>query len=632
MGSMRSAPGSHLLPESERLLFIEQFEKDIRFYQLFFLLISRSLPIRNVDLVWVEDGRLEPGRHHLGIAEALGSSSSRLLGLPNQNPHPAFCNVINQDGCQEAQSCGVSDKAAEERVGRTGKSEVYRCHFGLIDIAVPVLMKSHHIATLFTGQVLREPPSRDGFVQIAKDAAPLTYIDLKQLERAYWEVAVVREEDIEYSRQVLEAFAEYLSNSWLRLTEAIKERRSEDRELQLSRKEFAYYALESADGGAVPRHDLKALARKIGFTKVPNRVLVAQLGTQDEFEPPAVPFDLSFATALTAVEEVCEELDNVVSVHLRKAEICVLFHDPECGQGRSAEFFAHRLANRILCAIYDRGGLRARIGIGTAKNEWRCLTDCYREASTALAGSTATVATYRKPTGSFADLSAHVEALNKLLVERKLPEAQAAIAALPVLASRCLTSEPGYLNAVSLFFSATLESLCFTARNMGCDADIVAMIDSTFGSSVERVSSFFQLRESWLRSAGGIVKEIGRLYSSKRGKIAERACRMIDQSIERNAAPQQLSISYVASALGVSVSHFSRTFKRETGQTFEHYVSEKRVEHAQRLLLDPLNNVSEVARKCGFEDVSYFARVFRRVAGCSPSEYSQAPMRVGPAA
>ena len=632
MGTMRSAPGSHLLPESERLLFIEQFEKDIGFYQLFFLLISRSLPIRNVDLVWVEKSGLESDRRHLGIAEALGSSSSRLLGLPNENPHPAFCNVINHNGCQEAQSCGVSDKAAEERVGRTGRSEVYRCHFGLIDIAVPVLMKGQHIATLLTGQVLKEPPSRDGFVQITKDVAPLTYVDLKQLEQAYWEARVVSEADIENTRQVLEAFAEYLSNSWLRLAEAIKERRSQDRELQLNRKEFAYHVLESAEGAAVHHHDLKTLARKIGFTKMPNRVLVAQLETEDECHTPEVRFDLGFATALTAIEDVCEELDNVVSVHLRKSEICVLFHDPECGEGRSAEFFAHRLANRILHAIYEHGRTRTRIGIGTVKNEWRCLTDCYREASAALAGSTATISTYRKPTGSFADLSIHVEALNKLLVGRQLPEAQAAIAALPVLASRCLTPEPGDLNAVSLFFSATLESLCFTARNMGCDADVIAMINNSFGISVERVASFFQLRESWLRSAGGIVKEIRRLYSSKTRKIAERACRIVDQSIERNAAPQQLCISEVASSLGVSVSHFSRTFKRETGQTFENYVSEKRVEHAQRLLLDPLNNVSEVARKCGFEDASYFARVFRRVAGCSPSEYSQAPLRVGPAA
>jgi len=75
----------------------------------------------------------------------------------------------------------------------------------------------------------------------------------------------------------------------------------------------------------------------------------------------------------------------------------------------------------------------------------------------------------------------------------------------------------------------------------------------------------------------------------------------------------------------------SRTFKRETGRTFEHYLAEKRVEYARRLLLDPLNNVSDVAHKCGFVDASYFARVFRKFAGCSPSEYCQAPMKASAA-
>jgi hypothetical protein len=164
LGFMRSAPGSDLLPDSEKLLFIEQFEKDIGFLQQFFLLVSRSLPIRNVDLVWVEDG--PAGRaslRHLGITEALYRPTSRLIGCQEQNPHSSFCRVISDDGRHEPESCGLSDKAAEELIRQTGKSQVYRCHFGLIDVAVPVMMNGKHIATLFTGQVLREPPSREGF-------------------------------------------------------------------------------------------------------------------------------------------------------------------------------------------------------------------------------------------------------------------------------------------------------------------------------------------------------------------------------------------------------------------------------------------------------------------------------------
>jgi len=628
MGSLRSAPGSDLLPDSERRLFVEQFEKDIHFFQLFFLLISRSLPIRNVDLVWAEHG--PSGRvslRHLGITEALDSPSSRLIGCQQRNPHPAFCNVINGNGLHEAESCGLSDGAAEELARLTGKSQVYRCHFGLTDVAVPVMMHGQHIATLFTGQVLREPPSHDGFVQITKDVAKLSYLDLNQLEQAYWRAQVVSEEDIRSITEVLESFAEYLSNSWLRLADAIKTRRRKDRELQLSRKEFAYHALEGVDTGGADLEEIRNLARKIGFTKLPNRVLVVRLESEAECQVPTIQFDLSFASALTAVEELCEGMNNVAAAHLRKSGICVFFHDPPSRQGRTAEFFALRLASRLLHAIQEQAELKVRIGIGSTKDEWSHLAESYREASTALAGSTTSIAAYRKPTSSLADLLSYAEHLSALLSERKLDEAKSAIVSLPVLVSRCLGSEAEDFSAASVFFSATLESLCFTARNLGCDADMIASIVNSPSGTIERASDLFQLREIWLRTAGGIVKEIQRLYSSKRKKIAERACRMIEHSIERAVDPERLSLSHIASSLGVSASHMSRTFKRETGQTFEQYLAERRVEYARRLLLDPFNNVSDVARKCGFTDASYFARVFRKFAGCSPSEYSQAPMR-----
>jgi AraC-like DNA-binding protein len=79
---------------------------------------------------------------------------------------------------------------------------------------------------------------------------------------------------------------------------------------------------------------------------------------------------------------------------------------------------------------------------------------------------------------------------------------------------------------------------------------------------------------------------------------------------------------------GVSVSYLSRTFRRVTGETFEHYVMRKRVELAQRFLLEPSNNIAAVADRCGFSDASYFARVFRKITGCSPREYCDNPLRL----
>ena len=628
--SLGSAPGSDLLPPAERHLFIEQFERDLQFFQLLFLLINRSCAIQNVDLVWVEGGSSDRSRiRHLGTTEALASPCSRLLGFQKQNPHPFFCNIINNYGRHDTESCGVSDKAAEDVVRQTGKAHVYRCNFGLIDIAVPVMLNGQHVATLLTGQVLLAPPTHEGFVQIAKDVAKLSYVDVRQLEAAYWQVPVVNEADIQTATEILQTLADFLANSWLRLTEALKERRRKDRELQLSRKEFAYLALEwgDADRAKVSTEEIAEIMQRIGFTRPPNRVLVVKIQAGEEGHDHKFSLTGAVPAVTQTIEELCDKLNNVAAARLWMSSICVFFNDPKTSLDRSREFYAHRLATKILHAVSERCDLGVRIGIGNSKDDWRNLVESYREACLALAASEKTVATYQKPAGSLEELSRHTEDLCRLISERKLEEARTAVASLPVLVSRRLGSDSGDFAVAALFFASALEAVCFTARKLGCDGASVASLCDAANAELKRASNIFQMHEAWLRFAGHLLEEVARLYSGKRQKIVERACRMVDYSLERSATAHKVSISEVAAELGMSDSHISRMFRRETGQTFEQFLIGKRIELAKRLLLDPLNKVSEVARRCGFSDPSYFARVFRKVLGCSPGEYCENPLR-----
>jgi two-component system, response regulator YesN len=66
-------------------------------------------------------------------------------------------------------------------------------------------------------------------------------------------------------------------------------------------------------------------------------------------------------------------------------------------------------------------------------------------------------------------------------------------------------------------------------------------------------------------------------------------------------------------------------FKREVGMTFERYLMTARVERSKRALLDPLNTVAAVAEQIGFMDPAYYAKVFRKITGCSPTEYRENP-------
>ena len=86
-------------------------------------------------------------------------------------------------------------------------------------------------------------------------------------------------------------------------------------------------------------------------------------------------------------------------------------------------------------------------------------------------------------------------------------------------------------------------------------------------------------------------------------------------------ADQDISITTIASHLGVSEGHLSHVFKKETSYTIISYLTQYRIHTAMKLLQDCRYKVYEVAELVGYRDVAYFGSTFKRLAGVSPSEY-----------
>ncbi len=619
---MSSVPGAALLRGPERDLFIEEFEKDLKFLQVFMLMMNRSCPIRNVDLVWTENGPSgRSGWRHMGTIEALGGPCSRLLHCSPGNPHPAFCNIINDHGLRESESCLVSDKAAEQRVSRTGKAEVYRCHFGLVDIAVPVISNGAHVATLFSGQVLNDPPSEEGFAQIVRDVAHLPYINLNELRQAYWNAAIVSGEDIQATVGILEVFAEYLASSWERLYKAVQQERQHYRELEIRRKEFAYLVLT---GAAAENPDARTALARTGLRNCPNRALVAQWQTVGGSSS-QVDSDREVTAVLHAIDEVCERLDNVVHAYIPGRGVCIFVHE-RCGSRRqTGRLNAQELAQTILHAVAERSSLRVRIGIGGSKSEFAQLGESYHEASVALLVSQAAIAAYRASSEPECEATVVAAQIPDLLKERRFEEARLALHSLPFHLGRQFGANLGVEKRILL---STLGAMLAAAQKLGCEGSITAELHKEAGESLARADSPFEVHEAYSRLGESILDEIRQIYLDKHSRLVDRVCRLIERSIAEGRTMTQSSL---ARALGVSTSHLSRVFRQTTGDTFERYVVRRRVELARRLLFDPAHNVSTVARQCGFKDASYFARVFRRIVGCSPAEYSLRPGEPGPA-
>lgn len=83
----------------------------------------------------------------------------------------------------------------------------------------------------------------------------------------------------------------------------------------------------------------------------------------------------------------------------------------------------------------------------------------------------------------------------------------------------------------------------------------------------------------------------------------------------------ELSLGEVARAVNMSAFYFCKSFKKVTGMTFTDYLARVRVEKVKNILLDPNKRISEAAYDAGFQSLSQFNRVFRRIAGEPPTVY-----------
>ncbi|MFS0724320.1 helix-turn-helix domain-containing protein [Paenibacillus sp. 1P07SE] len=84
---------------------------------------------------------------------------------------------------------------------------------------------------------------------------------------------------------------------------------------------------------------------------------------------------------------------------------------------------------------------------------------------------------------------------------------------------------------------------------------------------------------------------------------------------------EKISMDAIARQVGLNPTHFSRVFKLDTGSTFIEYVTRVKMERACELLDQSNLSVVEIADKLGYDNPSYFIKLFRNLTGKSPAEY-----------
>ncbi len=90
----------------------------------------------------------------------------------------------------------------------------------------------------------------------------------------------------------------------------------------------------------------------------------------------------------------------------------------------------------------------------------------------------------------------------------------------------------------------------------------------------------------------------------------------------------QASVCEVAAAVGLSSSYLSALFRREIGMTLTEYRTMLRMEYAKQKLLTGNDSIGAISMDCGYEDQSYFTKVFRKTTGILPGRYRETGGRI----
>ncbi|MBP1577688.1 MAG: helix-turn-helix transcriptional regulator, partial [Oscillospiraceae bacterium] len=115
---------------------------------------------------------------------------------------------------------------------------------------------------------------------------------------------------------------------------------------------------------------------------------------------------------------------------------------------------------------------------------------------------------------------------------------------------------------------------------------------------------------------------------------------IMDDAADNEAWPQEIlefinaeyqnniTLEDASRKVGFSTYYFSRLFKQKFDKPFIEYLTQLRIQKAKTLLSSPGVSVKNVCYSVGYSDPNYFARVFKRETGMSPSKFQKKALRI----
>nr|AGS52789.1 helix-turn-helix, AraC type [uncultured bacterium contig00142] len=175
-------------------------------------------------------------------------------------------------------------------------------------------------------------------------------------------------------------------------------------------------------------------------------------------------------------------------------------------------------------------------------------------------------------------------------------------------------------NNFQIFRLKALELAVLLSRAVADPNDIkndtVLETTSRYLNKIEASSSFQEITEILFTITEKMSGKIFSFHGVQHFAALGKAERFI-----WNNYTKKISLKEIAEASGLSAPYFSTIFKDEMGENLSTYLNRLRVEKSAAMLVTTTMPISEIASACGFEDQSWFSKIFKSYTGFTPGKY-----------
>lgn len=171
----------------------------------------------------------------------------------------------------------------------------------------------------------------------------------------------------------------------------------------------------------------------------------------------------------------------------------------------------------------------------------------------------------------------------------------------------------------SLIKARVIELVVVLSRAAVAAGADVAEIFRFSPKYLEQIGDLSTIDELSVWLSGLVHRFISASFDYERIKHADVVHKVMDY-IRKNAHAR-LTLEDIAGQVYLSKSYLSSIFKQELGMSISSFVNQVRIERCKRLLRETDLPLVQIAAEYGFEDQSYFSKVFKRFTGMSPKQY-----------